>query len=212
MAGQLSELERLQLQSLTWEPAGRRLLEEFGSGKGRRVVDVGCGCLGWLRLLSEWVGPGGEVVGTDIEVSMLEAAEKFVSAEGLTNVRLMLDDIFDSQLPAGSFDLVHSRFQICPLGRASEQLALYRRVCAVGGRIVLEDPDSGSWHFNPPAPSLARLIDLIVQAFRAAGGDFDAGPSESALLRCGPRCWRFLRATPTSAWPCSSSCRSSPGC
>src|SRR5712692_573509 len=98
MAGQLSELERLQLQSLTWEPAGRRLLEEFGSGKGRRVVDVGCGCLGWLRLLSEWVGPGGEVVGTDIEVSMLEAAEKFVSAEGLTNVRLVRDDIFDSQL------------------------------------------------------------------------------------------------------------------
>ena len=61
MAGQLSELERLQLQSRVWEPAGERLLQVLGDGAGRRVVDVGCGCLGWLRILSRWVGDGGAV-------------------------------------------------------------------------------------------------------------------------------------------------------
>ena len=31
LAGQISELERLRLQSQVWEPSGRRLLEEIGA-------------------------------------------------------------------------------------------------------------------------------------------------------------------------------------
>ena len=46
MAGQMSELDRLQLQSRVWEPAGQRLLDWLGVGAGRRALDVGCGCLG----------------------------------------------------------------------------------------------------------------------------------------------------------------------
>jgi hypothetical protein len=53
----VSELERLQLQSRVWEPSGRRLLEELGDGRSARALDMGCGALGWLRILSEWVGP-----------------------------------------------------------------------------------------------------------------------------------------------------------
>src|SRR6266508_501037 len=60
LAGQASELERLQLQSRIWEPNGRRLLAEIGDGRGAPALDVGCGVLGWLRALSEWVGPEGE--------------------------------------------------------------------------------------------------------------------------------------------------------
>jgi hypothetical protein len=60
LAGQVSELERLKLQSHVWEPSGQRLLEQFGEGRGGRAVDIGCGAMGWLRLLSEWVGPEGE--------------------------------------------------------------------------------------------------------------------------------------------------------
>jgi len=77
LADQPSELERLQLQSRVWEPSGRRLLDEIGEGRGDRVLDVGCGAIGWLRLLSEWVGPDGEVVGTDIDDAMLAAARQF---------------------------------------------------------------------------------------------------------------------------------------
>ena len=46
MAGQMSELDRLQLQSRVWEPAGQRLLDWLGDGAGRRALDVGCGCRG----------------------------------------------------------------------------------------------------------------------------------------------------------------------
>lgn len=177
MAGQQSELERLQLQSRVWEPAGRALLTQLSAGTGQRVLDVGCGAMGWLRILGEWVGPSGTVVGTDINRDLLAAAGAFVSAEALPNVKLMEDDLFASALPAGSFDLVHARFQLAPIGRAAAQLASYRRLVRPGGWLVLEDPDAASWHFNPPAPAAERLIGLILDAFRAGGGDFDAGRS-----------------------------------
>src|SRR5262249_31847046 len=57
LAGQVSELERLQLQSRVWEPAGRALLDRLGSGQGLRALDVGCGCFGWLRLLLASTSP-----------------------------------------------------------------------------------------------------------------------------------------------------------
>ena len=151
LAGQPTELERLQLQLRVWEPAGRALLAQLPDGSGRRTLDVGCGVLGWLRILSEWVGPRGSVVGCDIDDKMLAGARSFVEAEALGNVTLLKDDLFASQLPTGSFDVVHSRFQIAPLGRAS------------------------SWRVNPDAPAVQRLIDLIKEGFRAAGGDFNAG-------------------------------------
>ena len=182
LAGQASELERLQLQSRVWEPSGRRLLEQIGDGRGARALDVGCGVLGWLRILSEWVGPDGEVTGTDIDAAMLGSADRFVSTEGLRNVGLTKDDLFASELEPDSFDLVHARYEICPLGRAHEQMQTYLRLARPGGTIVLEDPDPGSWHFNPSAPALERLIALIVEAFRVSGGDWEAGRKHLHLL------------------------------
>ena len=183
LAGQASELERLQLQARVWEPSGRRLLEEIGDGSSNQALDVGCGALGWLRILSEWVGSEGEVTGTDFDEAMLRAADGFVAEEGLRNVRLVKDDLFASELEPRSFDLVHARFEVTPLGRASEQMKTYVRLARPAGTIVLEDPDPGSWHFNPPAPALERLIALTIEAFRLSGGDWGAARHHLTLLR-----------------------------
>ena len=64
----------MHMQAAQWEPAGESLLAELGDGAGMRAVDVGCGPLGWLRLLSRWVGPGGEVVGTEPSEGTAEPA------------------------------------------------------------------------------------------------------------------------------------------
>src|SRR5262245_29576566 len=183
LASQTSELERLQLQSTVWEPAGGAVLERLGNGQGLRAVDVGCGCLGWLRLLSQCVGPGGSVTGTDVDAKLLASARMFVEGERLGNVTLVKDDLFDSKLPPQTFDVAHSRFEIGPLGRAAEQLKSYLRLVAPGGWVILEDPDLGSWHFNPPAPAAERLIALFAETFIAAGGNLNAGRSQFELLR-----------------------------
>ena len=183
MAGQMSELERLRLQSRVWEPAGQALLQQIGVRGVRSALDVGCGAMGWLRVLAERIEPDGTVVGTDVDDKMLEAAAAFVEEQRLTQVKLEKDDLFSSQLAPASFDLTHARFQIAPLGRADEQLTSFIRLTKPGGLVVLEDPDSGSWHFNPPAAAAERLICLILEAFKTAGGNFDAGRELAGLLR-----------------------------
>ena len=182
MAGHSAELERLQLQSRVWEPAGERLLARIGEGTGLSAIDAGCGVLGWLRILSRWVGPLGRVVGIDNQPSMLKAARAFVEDEGLANVELVEDDLFASQVEPASFDLVHARFQLAPIGRFEEQMSVYRNLAKADGLLVLEDPDIASWRFNPDAPAAQRLISLIEQAFAAAGGDINVGRRLAELL------------------------------
>jgi SAM-dependent methyltransferase len=183
LANQASELERLQLQSRVWEPAARALLAELPSIVQGNAIDVGCGVMGWLRVLSESVGPHGHVVGTDVDPRMIDRANDFVKSEALSNVVVMSDDLFHSQLSARSFDLVHSRFQIAPLGRAAEQLAAYRRLLRPGGTLIVEDPDMGSWRVNPNGSAVSDLIGLIERGFLAAGGNFNAGREIPSLMR-----------------------------
>jgi ubiquinone/menaquinone biosynthesis C-methylase UbiE len=181
LANQPSELQRLQLQSRVWEPSGRQLLSKLANGTGARVLDVGCGALGWLRILSEWIGPSGTVVGSDIDERLLDAARTFLESEKISNVKLVVDDLFDSKLEPRSFDLVHARYVIAPLGRGEEQVASYRELVRPGGSLVLEEWDLGSWHFNPVAPAAEKLIQLIAKVFTAVGGE--AGRRLPELLR-----------------------------
>jgi SAM-dependent methyltransferase len=171
------ELARLRLQSEVWEPAGATLLDRLGPAGTRTALDVGCGALGWLRLLSE---RGWRTTGMDIDAALLEAA----AALDL-DVDLVQDDIFASQLPLHSFDLVHARFQLAPLGRIEEQLATYRRWLKPGGLLVLEEPDSGSWRLLPDGSAVDELIRRIRSTFRERGGDFDVGRRLPQLLGDG---------------------------
>ena len=181
LADQPSELQRLQLQSRVWEPSGRQLLSNIGDGSARRVLDVGCGAMGWLRILGEWVGASGEVVGTDIDERLLAAARSLLAAEGISNVELVVDDLFESRLEPESFDLVHGRYLIAPLGRGRDQVAAHRRLLRPGGSLVLEEWDLGSWHFNPTAPAAERLIGFLSEIFAELGGEAGRGLLE--LLR-----------------------------
>jgi SAM-dependent methyltransferase len=183
LAGQQVELERLQLQSRVWEPFGERLLARLPRRGAVRALDVGCGVMGWLRALARWAGSEGVVVGTDFDDKMLQGAQRFVDSEGLGNVSLQRDDLFDSRLTAGSFDLVHARFEIAPLGRAAEQVAIYHRLLRPGGVLVLEEPDGCSWRVNPDGAAVHELMRLICDGFAAAGGDFNAGRELPSLLR-----------------------------
>lgn len=170
-----AELERLRLQSDLWEPAGAALLRRLRAPAHAHALDVGCGVVGWLRLLKRWVGTDGSVTGIDINPQFLETAQQALATDHAANVHLVVDDLFQTGLEARSFDLVHARFQIAPLGRAEEQMATYMRLCKRGGWLVLEDPDPASWRFHPAAPAAEQLIGLIKAVFAVRGGDFGAG-------------------------------------
>ena len=62
-------------------------------------------------------------------------------------------------------------------------MAAYVRLVAPGGLLVLEEPDSSSWHCTPDAARTDALIALVLTGFREAGGDFDAGRHTFNRLR-----------------------------
>jgi hypothetical protein len=97
--------------------------------------------------------------------------------------RLTIDDVFHAALPPARFDIVHARFQLSTLGHAAEQLEVYRRLVAPGGVLILEEPDTRSWLYEPYAPVTQHLIGRVAQALGAAGGNLDAGRRLPSLLR-----------------------------
>ena len=106
-----------------------------------------------------------------------------MTAEDLGNVTLVNDDLFASELAPSSFDLVHARALIFPLGRGPEQMATHLRLVRPGGTVVLEEVDTASLHHLPRAPAFDQLKPLVIEAFRKAGGDPDAAATQLELFR-----------------------------
>src|SRR4051812_31483851 len=127
-----AEKRRLRLQAEVLEEIGDRPLARLGSLAGLRALDVGCGAMGMLRALSRRVGPSGSVVGSDVNAAMVGHARAFVAEAGLANVEVVEDDVFATALAPGSFDLVHSRLILAPLGCDAEIVATYERLAKPG--------------------------------------------------------------------------------
>jgi ubiquinone/menaquinone biosynthesis C-methylase UbiE len=102
----VGEIERLHIQSAAMVPDTERMLELIGVREGWSCLDIGCGPGGIVGLLCKRVGSTGRVVGLEMNIGFLEHAR----ATAPSNVEFMVADAYGSNLPAGTFDLVHMRF------------------------------------------------------------------------------------------------------
>lgn len=175
-----TETERLRLQARTFESGAERLFDAIPVRVGWRCLDVACGAMGCIGPLARRAGPTGRVVGADAEPKMVEAALAYLSDEHLPSpetapIEVVQDDAYASQLLDAAFDLTHVRFLFAPVGRDAELLPQLLRLTRPGGVVAAQEPHSGSWSVTPPSPDFDRLKSAILEAFRAGGGDFDAG-------------------------------------
>jgi len=174
-AGDDAELERLRLQARVWEPDTEIWLDEIGVQPGWRCIDLGCGAMGILGPLARRVGPDGRVVGLDMDSRQLAGARSFVADNRLDVVEIVEGDAYRTGLPAASFDLVHVRFVLAPVGRDEALLAEMLRLVRAGGSLAIQEPDSASWSCFPPNPAwdgrtfgMLRRIGLKDVRLRAA--------------------------------------------
>ncbi|MGH3872079.1 MAG: methyltransferase domain-containing protein [Pseudonocardiaceae bacterium] len=178
-----SEYARLLTQCEIHRPESERLLERLGISSGQRALDVGCGPLGVLDLLSARVGPTGEVVGLDNEPRMIEFAEGTIAEHGLTNVELVQGDAVSTGLPADYFDLAHERLVLINVPSPQDVVAEMIRVVRPGGWIAVENTDMTAWSCEPAHPAWTVLFEALIAAWKAAGLDPFIGRRMPALLR-----------------------------
>jgi SAM-dependent methyltransferase len=185
------EKQRLFLQAEVFEPLADRALAQLPSLEGARVLDVACGAMGILRTLSKRVGSKGHVVGADVSDVMVTHAREFCARSGITNVEVVRDDAYQSKLPERSFDLVHVRLLLTPIGRDLELAPQLERLVKPGGWIMLEEPDGfESWWCSPDDPAIRRLNSYIMRAYRQHMGGDNAGQRIMPLARS--RGWKDI--------------------
>src|SRR3954462_12734690 len=136
--------------------SGEALVNGLGITKGLKVLDLGCGdgttALPEARL-------GAEVLGVDIAQNLIEAGNRRVRDQGVTNCKFEEGDASSlHDLKDDSFDLVVSMFGAMfapkPFDVAKEMV----RVTRPGGRIVM-----GNW--IPNDPTLVAQILKISSAY-----------------------------------------------
>jgi len=180
--GQL-ETERLRTQARVWEPEAETMFDQIGLRPGAHCVDLGSGAMGVLGPLSRRVGPEGRVVGVDMDGRLLEAAAEYVKEECQPNVELLEGDVFATGLPRQSFDLVHARFVLAPVGHGDDLLAEMLRLVKPGGVVAMQEPDTASWSVSPRCAAFEVLRDVLGEYLVMTGGDPNAGRKIFQMLR-----------------------------
>lgn len=173
------EIERLRIQGEGMAPDTRIMLERIGVEPGWRCLDIGCGPCGITNILSERVGPSGRVVGLDMDEKHLAHARAHAPA----NVEFVRGDAFGSDLPAGSFDLVHMRFVASTAGEPGRLIREAMRLARPGGVVALQEPDGSTLNCYPPHPAWDRLKAALLGAFAGVGADLTLARRLYALAR-----------------------------
>lgn len=129
------------------------------AGPARRALEVGPGSGVYLPLLAELFD---EVVASDVEEEFLAHARRL--AEAHPNLTAVHDDVTDSHLEPGSFDLVLCSEVIEHLPDSRLALQGIHRLLAPGGRLVLSTPQRHS-----PLELAGRVAFMpgVIQVVRA---------------------------------------------
>lgn len=140
----------------TMRESGTALVAGLGITKGLKVLDLGCGD-GTTAIPAAKLG--ADVLGVDIAKNLVEAGNKRIKEEALTNCSFQEGDATNlSELEDEKFDLVVSifgaMFAPTPFTVAKELV----RVTKPGGRIVM-----GNW--IPGDPTLVAQILKISSAY-----------------------------------------------
>jgi 2-polyprenyl-3-methyl-5-hydroxy-6-metoxy-1,4-benzoquinol methylase len=176
-----AEMRRLTTQARLIDPITRRFFEAAGLKAGMRVLDVGSGAGDVAVLVADIVGPGGEVLGTDISAVAVKAAEARTKSAGLKQIEFRQGDPAAMAFEA-PFDAVVGRYvlQFIPDPHtALEKIALHVKP---GGIVVFHELDWGGARSSPLVPTYERVCKWISSTIEAAGARTRLGTGLAPLF------------------------------
>jgi ubiquinone/menaquinone biosynthesis C-methylase UbiE len=183
LGGTQTEQQRLVAQAAEFEVQTRWVLDQINIRSGASAVDIGCGPIGILDLLSERVGATGSVVGLEREERFVAMARAEIAQRGLSNVEVVQGDALSTGLPKSAFDLVHERLVMINVPTREALLKEMISLLRPGGTIILEDIDDISYTCVPLHPSWTILLNAFHTTFHANGANAFIGRELTRYLR-----------------------------
>ncbi|MET9478845.1 methyltransferase domain-containing protein [Streptomyces sp. NPDC006638] len=174
-----AEQERLLAQCELLRPAAAALLDTIPLPPRANALDLGCGPLGVLDLLSERVGPGGSVTGLDTDDRMIGWARESVAELALDNVEVRHEALPPAAAAEAVYDLVHCRLLLINTTHPRRILGSMAASVRSGGWVAVQEFDWATWQCDPPHPAWSRLKALLTEVF---GGDVHIGARLPGLL------------------------------
>jgi SAM-dependent methyltransferase len=162
--------ERLQILADSDRPAISAFWERAGVTPGMDCLDLGCGP-GIVTLdLARRVGPAGSVLAVDRDAAAVDSARERLAAEGLTNVRFAVSDVYEFAATA-EFDFAYSRLLLHHVARPADVVRLMWDALRPGGVIAVDDGDFDAAFCYPPVDGFNFWIDRYAKVLRHFGGD-----------------------------------------
>ena len=145
-------------------------METLAFKPGEKVADIGAGSGYFTIRVAKAVGDEGLVWAIDIRPEMLDYIDARLEGEGLENVRLMLVDPDDPQLPKGKVDTI-LMIDTWHYIRDPEYAKKLRAGLAPGGRVVIIDYRPRPWEERPwgPPPQQQTPREEVDAHFAEAG-------------------------------------------
>lgn len=165
---------RLRLINRVKWPSTERLLSMAGLRAGMRVLDLGCGGGAVTLKMAAIVGAEGEVVGADLDQSILRLAQR--EAEDL-NLPVTFRHLGAEELDeVAAYDFAYARYLLSHLRHPERALEAMVRALRPGGRLAVEDIFFPGHICYPANAAFDRYLELYQAVVRFKGADPAIGP------------------------------------
>jgi len=153
-----------------WAPI---LVELAQPHPGERVLDVACGTGIVARTVAKRVGPGGKVVGVDLNPGMLSVARSVVLTQPRSSAPLQWQEANADKLPFPdeSFDIVYCQLGLQFFTNRAAALREMRRALGARGRLALM-----VWRGIHESPGFAVLAELLQRHISQGAADIMRAP------------------------------------
>lgn len=170
------ETTRLIEQSRIYGESTRFLCERAGIDQGMRVLEIGSGAGDVAFIIANLVGASGQVIGVDINPSILETARQRANQANLKNVEFIAGDVrsltFDEK-----FDAIVGRFVLMYMAEPKNAFKKLITHLKPRGIAAFQEPEYTLYPAvtHPDTPLMNQLIQWILDVFQHSGAHLDMG-------------------------------------
>ncbi len=165
------ELERLRFQHGVWKEVTDTFLGKLGIRPSWKVLDVGAGPGFVAADLRVRVGTTGEVTALEPSEMYLKYFEKHCNERQWTNIKYILNDVENSNLPENYYDLIFARWVIGFVPDPEMFISKLIKAMKPGGVIAFQDYAFHGLFLYPRGGAYENLSQAVEAYWKYTGGD-----------------------------------------